>query len=632
MNSLGTQDSKQTPPLKFAAGTHIGRKREENQDAFRIIEGASFHLFVVCDGMGGVKGGAVASNLAATVLDRELKELPTLTPEHIANAVLVANEEIFRKGTEDSSYLGMGTTLVGLGFTKDGLVVCNVGDSRAYRFRGGKIARLTSDHTLVQELVRAGSITSEQAEQHPVSHMLTRSLGPSLEVEVDCDLCPEDPEEGDCYLLCSDGLYNLVGEDEMLMVLSTNTLDQSIQELINLANERGGTDNITVLIATLARGSTVYGGPVIRNTGSSTLVAKTRSRSSSRLFPDFRKEAEVSTEPEQQVEEVQEDGKDKRLLSFAFIVGVLLAFIGGYAIRSWGGLGVTVNPSSVRLSSSRESNPIATTLISSELIRPAKPLLPELTTYGANDGEKQEIAQISKPFSETIALTDIDVSDISKRKQALEKSMEELDAKIEALSSPITGSIGDVLQRASNDWSETKNKLDKVRKDLDTATKNLASWYSRRKKLETTDAINLANETSSSSKEVLDQKKRFERDTWDYLKEAEALRLSPNDKALEARVQTLTKARAESMKLLSEIVKKTVEEEAVRADQTIVDLTTEKEHLEGKLEKSSREVEYAKALLSANPEAREAIRKELMHERDVAKAELNGLNALLPKR
>ncbi|MCO6430388.1 MAG: Stp1/IreP family PP2C-type Ser/Thr phosphatase [Deltaproteobacteria bacterium] len=237
--------------VRYTAGTDIGMRREENQDSFGIIKSDLFRLFIVADGMGGVKGGATASGMAVNIIEEMLKDREELTDAALVEAIGVANRMIFEKGSHDSALNGMGTTLVALAFIGSKLIIANVGDSRAYRIRGDRIKRLTEDHTLVMELVRSGTISLEQAGNHPVSHMLTRSLGPTPEVEVDCFESLDSPQKGDRYLLCSDGLYNLVTEPEMFEILNGHPMDEAIEVLIDLANQRGGTDNITIILVEL---------------------------------------------------------------------------------------------------------------------------------------------------------------------------------------------------------------------------------------------------------------------------------------------------------------------------------------------------------------------------------------------
>ena len=235
--------------LRCAAGTDVGMRRDENQDSFGVFKSDHCHGYFIADGMGGVHGGATASRLAIGTVDELLgRSKGSVTPDALIKIASQANTRIFERGSQDPSLAGMGTTLVGLVFTPDGAICVNVGDSRAYRVRGGTIQQLSEDHTLVRELVRSGAIQIEEAERHPVSHMLTRSLGPVADVQVEARLLPEQPELGDIYILCSDGLYNLVSDEEILGVVRQNPLDDANQILINLANQRGGPDNVTVLV------------------------------------------------------------------------------------------------------------------------------------------------------------------------------------------------------------------------------------------------------------------------------------------------------------------------------------------------------------------------------------------------
>lgn len=234
--------------LRCSAGTDVGLRREENQDSFGIIKREQFHAYLVADGMGGVQGGGVASRLAISSIEESLAKIDEISEHILTKAVTTANAAIHQKGVGDQTLSGMGTTLVGLVFTQTKIFVVNVGDSRAYRFQKLGPKQLSEDHTLVGELIRSGAITKEQAANHPVSHMLTRSLGPVTEVQVDCKELGEMPVDGDVYLLCSDGLYGLVSEREILAVLRESSLDEASQSLIALANDRGGNDNITLIL------------------------------------------------------------------------------------------------------------------------------------------------------------------------------------------------------------------------------------------------------------------------------------------------------------------------------------------------------------------------------------------------
>jgi serine/threonine protein phosphatase PrpC len=235
--------------LRCAAGTDVGMRREENQDCFGVIKRDHFQAFFIADGMGGARGGATASRMAISDLEEALGvDEVRISADFILSTIKRANRRIFDKGSTEPGYAGMGTTLVGLLFTRDGILSVNVGDSRAYRVRHQNIEQISKDHTLLNELLESGTIDKKDDQGHLVSHMLTRSLGPVAEVEVECQRLPELPENGDIYILCSDGLYNYVPTPEILAVVRQNPIDDASQILINLANQRGGGDNITVLV------------------------------------------------------------------------------------------------------------------------------------------------------------------------------------------------------------------------------------------------------------------------------------------------------------------------------------------------------------------------------------------------
>jgi serine/threonine protein phosphatase PrpC len=235
--------------LRCAAGTDVGMRRDENQDCFGLIRRADFQAFFIADGMGGAQGGATASRMAIGALQDTLNLPGThISLDSITSTVRSINRKIYDKGSADPSYAGMGTTLVGLVFTSGATVVLNVGDSRAYRIRHQNIEQISRDHTLLGELISSGTIEADDARGQSVSHMLTRSLGPLPDVEVESRILAELPEIGDIYVLCSDGLTNYVPPEDILAVARQNPLDDASQILINLANQRGGGDNITVLL------------------------------------------------------------------------------------------------------------------------------------------------------------------------------------------------------------------------------------------------------------------------------------------------------------------------------------------------------------------------------------------------
>jgi protein phosphatase len=224
-----------------ASLSDTGRQRSANEDSFL----RSAPLFAVADGMGGAQAGEVASRIAAESFARAGRE--DEAPEaYLREIAEEANRRIHRLAEADASRSGMGTTLTAALVEGDEISLAHVGDSRAYVFRDGALKQLTSDHSLVEELRRQGRLTDEQAAEHPQRSIITRALGPEPEVEVDTMTFRAKP--GDVYLLCSDGLTTMIGDDAIARVLAEHEdLDDAVEELIRQANEAGGRDNITVI-------------------------------------------------------------------------------------------------------------------------------------------------------------------------------------------------------------------------------------------------------------------------------------------------------------------------------------------------------------------------------------------------
>jgi protein phosphatase len=224
------------------AKTDTGRQRRENEDsAF-----ARAPVFVVADGMGGAQAGEVASRIAVEAFAQGLPDSGT-PEERLASRVLEANQRIHEVSITERERAGMGTTLTAAYLDGSQLAIAHVGDSRAYLFRDGELKRLTQDHSLVDELVRRGKLTEEQAAEHPQRSIITRALGPEPSVEVDTWTYPV--RAGDVLLLCSDGLTSMVTEDRVQEILGANAdLDSAAKALIDEANAAGGRDNITVVL------------------------------------------------------------------------------------------------------------------------------------------------------------------------------------------------------------------------------------------------------------------------------------------------------------------------------------------------------------------------------------------------
>jgi PPM family protein phosphatase len=222
--------------------TDTGRQRRDNEDNAFVRA----PLFVVADGMGGAQAGEVASALAVEEFQQELPQEGSVE-ERLSNRIREANRRIYDHSRREHEHAGMGTTLTAVYVADDGLAVAHVGDSRAYIFRDGTLTRLTQDHSLVEELVRQGKLTEEQAAEHPQRSIITRALGIELDVEVDTWTYPA--RAGDVALLCSDGLTSMIDEDLIAQILGSEpSLERAGERLISAANEAGGRDNITVVL------------------------------------------------------------------------------------------------------------------------------------------------------------------------------------------------------------------------------------------------------------------------------------------------------------------------------------------------------------------------------------------------
>jgi protein phosphatase len=233
----------------ISARTDRGNVREGNEDSLFARGG----LLIVADGMGGHKGGEVASSMAVATMAEALGEAGAPSPSKIEAAFQKANGRIFERAQEDPELRGMGTTVTLCQVGKNVANLAHIGDSRAYLMRNGVLTCLTRDHSLVEELVRNGYITREQALVHPHRHVITRALGTEGRVKVDQRRVAV--QKGDRLLLCTDGLMLHVPDDEIQAVLSRQgDVEEHVERLVALAMARGGEDNITVVLAVVEGG------------------------------------------------------------------------------------------------------------------------------------------------------------------------------------------------------------------------------------------------------------------------------------------------------------------------------------------------------------------------------------------
>ena len=222
-------------------------------------------LLVVCDGMGGSNAGEVASRMAVEIVLRELQAAPADDlPTALARAIHTANHEIWDQANASPEQNGMGTTCTVIALRGDEALVGHVGDSRAYLVRGGQARQITTDHSLVAQLVARQQITPEEAKVDPRRNVVTRSVGVSADIEVDVVAVGEPLRDHDTLVACSDGLHGLVSDAEIASLAAGDSLEEACRALIALANERGGPDNITVALARCLRRDHKGGNPLGR--------------------------------------------------------------------------------------------------------------------------------------------------------------------------------------------------------------------------------------------------------------------------------------------------------------------------------------------------------------------------------
>ncbi|HEX5751913.1 MAG TPA: Stp1/IreP family PP2C-type Ser/Thr phosphatase [Archangium sp.] len=247
--------------IEVAGHTHVGMKRNHNEDNYLIL--TDENLCCVADGMGGHSSGEIASKIAV----EELAEFFRMTSRdedatwpfkmekgrnydenRLATGIKLANKSIFDKASTDQKYKGMGTTIVSVHFTDAAAYVGHVGDSRVYFFRQGVLRQVTEDHSLLNDYLKAKKLTPEEIENFPHKNVIVRALGMKETVQV--DVAKVEPQQGDVFLLCSDGLSGMVTDPQMQEILSrTNELEKACSQLIDMANAAGGNDNVTCVLA-----------------------------------------------------------------------------------------------------------------------------------------------------------------------------------------------------------------------------------------------------------------------------------------------------------------------------------------------------------------------------------------------
>ena len=239
--------------MRIIGNTDVGRTRIANEDAFKFgtfDDGTSWA--VVCDGMGGVHGGKIASSTTIDMVSQKIQKCynPSMGTSSVENlllsAITTANCIVYDRGAADRALEGMGTTIVAAVIKNGEACIAHVGDSRAYHIKSDGIRLVTKDHSLVQEMLDLGEITQFEFDHHPRKNIITRAIGVDEKIEIDFDTV--EFNEGDSLILCSDGLSGQIDKDEMLRLYNECEFDSLADRYIEIANDNGGVDNITVVI------------------------------------------------------------------------------------------------------------------------------------------------------------------------------------------------------------------------------------------------------------------------------------------------------------------------------------------------------------------------------------------------
>jgi serine/threonine protein phosphatase PrpC len=313
-----------------AVRTDTGRQRNANEDSYLTRA----PLFVVADGMGGAQAGEVASKAAA---ESFAGELPATSPERVLEETIEgANRTIHELARKDPGLAGMGTTTTAaiVNLEAEEVAIGHVGDSRAYRLRGGRFEQLTRDHSLVEEMRRKGQLTDAQAEDHPQRSIITRALGPEPEVQVDLQTVPA--QDGDVFLICSDGLTTMLDDEQIARVLARATsLGAAVRALVDEANRAGGRDNITVVAFRLEdTAAPAAGNPGAGPDEGATLIG-TEAEAAGLTATEVRRRAAEEAARKRR-EEIEARPKGRRLRTAVKVLAVLLV-LAAVAFGVWYG-------------------------------------------------------------------------------------------------------------------------------------------------------------------------------------------------------------------------------------------------------------------------------------------------------
>lgn len=645
--------------LSHGSATDVGRKRSENQDSIGIIESSHYKIYIVADGMGGVQGGAVASQLAIETFKVNILSQQLISEALLAQGVQEANKAIYEKGQSNQELAGMGTTFAALAFTKNLLYVMHVGDSRAYRYRSSRLERLTHDHTLIQELVDAGALSESQAENSPVSHMLTRSLGPVDDVKPDCWKMFDGPVAGDRYLICSDGLYNLVNDDEVGQIMSLHSTDEECcRALVNEANQRGGTDNISVVLVTvdnnypftfqdlpesirlasqsedtqeLSRSQLNQTQTELRDAA---LKNGDLNRNNLRQSPELGPQVDISSafnnissnnKEDNNLEDLDSIQHDQinGISSLKYKARRFLPIVLGIAV----GIVIVFN----FLSSNQEYNTEINNAAITEKNNDNKQLIADntanITDNKINDEKNISDNNIEEETPLVLSVKEI-YADSEERKANLKERISIVNNFLNVLKG-VEGSSIPNLASFKERIEKSETLLAESTKQIDIATRKLSVWHGRRRRLDTTDALSMSIEVATASDRVKEAKQAFDKVTWQYLKKVELLRYEPDGAEKQTNLAKLRQEREAELAQLARAVRIAVQEEIQATDKEIADLTLKKQEAEGQLANLKYQRRIVKIINSNEDQAKSETRDELERELEKLQEEYDLLTPLV---
>lgn len=602
--------------LRCAAGTDVGMSREENQDSFGIIKGESFHAYLVADGMGGAQGGATASRMAIAGLQEMLARPGVrVSPTEVSDIVKRVNRQIYEKGSKESAFAGMGTTLVGLFFTNESILEINVGDSRAYRIRDDSIVQISEDHTLIRELVRSGAIAAEEAKHHPVSHMLTRSLGPVPEVQLECRVLQDRPEPGDVYILCSDGLYNLVSEEDILAVVTQNPLDDANQILINLANQRGGSDNITVLVIALGEPP---GRDRIGASKQATSASKASPPQSDRdLIPP---RVEEPQDPKVAREALRQRRKQSPRSTRSLPIYLPL----GFAVL----VGLALGDFARRLLPNAESGALSNLkgILGVGVKEPREGALPEEDRVSAESSQSREssqslayrenpLAQLARQMrSDSAQRGGLGGAPASRTQAEIERAIGKLQAQVSALSRPVDPDATVMLAKTRERADSLQREYANIDAKISGASRAVTLWLGRQVNFESEEAFNSSTElekVAAYSESVKVKLAAIVSLSYQYRERADEVELHPGDEALRASLDNLGARREQLKQELRDDVRKTVGAFLAKSYKEYEALREQRDRVSVSLQEARDDEEVAAGIIDPNPIKRDGVRRAL---------------------